>query len=159
VSRIADFDDDGGMARVGALARVVSVLLALAEGACATVPLASPQEDARAKTFQGSPGTALLYVYRNETVGYSIKMDLLLNGALIGQTARKTFVLAKLRPGVHRLQSVAENTTTLQVSVDPGKVYFVWQEVAWGFMYARSRLHLVDEATGKEGVLECKLVE
>jgi hypothetical protein len=88
-----------------------------------------------------------------------VKMDLLLNGRPIGQTAMKTYVVATLGPGFHRLDSVAESTSTLKISVNPGRVYYVWQEVTWGLLYARSRLHLVDERTGQAGVRECKLAD
>lgn len=137
----------------------IAALAAMTAAACASVPMASPRADARAKQFQPAPGTALLYVYRNETLGSGVKMDLLLNGRLIGQTARKTYVLATLQPGFHRLDSVASSTSTLKLSANPGRIYYVWQEVTWGLLYAGSRLQLVDEQTGQAGVRECKLAD
>ena len=51
----------------------------------------------------------------------------------------------------------AQITETLVVDAKPGRAYFVWQEVKVGFVAARTKLHLVDEATGKKGVGETSL--
>jgi hypothetical protein len=75
----------------------------------------------------------------------------------MGQTAANTYLYKEVAPGKHTLTSKAENTDTLEVEVLPGTVTFVWQEVKMGVLYARSKLRLVDEAQGKQGVQECKL--
>ena len=53
--------------------------------------------------------------------------------------------------------SEAENNSTLDLDVAAGKVYYVWQEVKMGIMYARNKLQLVDDPTGQVGVKESKL--
>jgi hypothetical protein len=47
--------------------------------------------------------------------------------------------------------------TTTPAARTPSQAY-VWQEVKMGVMYARNKLTLVDEATGKAGVNECSLI-
>jgi hypothetical protein len=37
------------------------------------------------------------------------------------------------------------------------KLYYIWQEVKMGMMYARNKLHLVNESQGQKGVLESEL--
>jgi hypothetical protein len=130
----------------------------LASG-CASVPMASPERDSAAKSFSVKPGKANIYVYRNESMGAAIRMTLALDDKLVGSTAAKTYVLLEVNPGKHTLISKAENDSTLTVSAAPGRNYFVWQEVKMGVFGARSALQLVDEATGKAGVAECKLIE
>lgn len=138
---------------VGALAAVV-----LASG-CASVQMASPEMDGSAKAYAVKPNKANIYVYRNEVMGAAIKMPVVLNGRIVGDTASKTFLLLEVDPGSHTLVSKTENDSVLKVDAVAGRNYFVWQEVKMGMFAARSNLQLVDEATGKAGVSECKLIE
>src|SRR5262249_10831871 len=136
----------------------VFAFVVLASG-CASVQMASESMDASAKTYAVKPGMANVYVYRNETMGSAIKMPVALDGRLVGDTAAKTFMLLEVSPGSHTILSKTENDSTVTVNAVAGRNYFVWQEVKMGMMAARSQLQLVDEATGKAGVAECKRVE
>ena len=126
---------------------------------CASVPMATPEQDAAARNFAVKPDMANIYVYRNETMGAAIKMPVALNGKLVGDTASKTFLKLEVSPGKHTLLSKTENDSSLTIDAIAGRNYFVWQEVKMGAFAARSLLQLVDEATGKAGVAECKLIE
>jgi hypothetical protein len=139
--------------------RLTCVLgLALAVTGCATVPLASAEDDARMKSFEVPPDAALVYLYRNEFFGNGVHMDVSLDGYPSGQTVWGTFMVWEVWPGHHRLLSQAENDAELDIVVAPGQRYFVWQEVKMGVLYARSRLHLVSEYEGRKGLRDCKLV-
>lgn len=129
---------------------------ALASG-CASVQMASPEMDTSAKSYAVKPNKANIYVYRNEVFGAAIKLPVLLNGRAVGDTASKTFMLLEVDPGSHTIVSKGESDATLKVDAAGGRNYFVWQEVKMGLMSARSLLQVVDEATGKAGVAECKL--
>jgi PBP1b-binding outer membrane lipoprotein LpoB len=137
----------------GALAAVV-----LASG-CATVDMASTEMDTSAKNYAVKPNKANIYVYRNEVFGAAIKIPVLLNGRAVGDTASKTFMVLEVEPGSHTIVSKAEKDATVKVSASAGRNYFVWQEVKMGMWQAGSMLHLVDEATGKAAVAECKLIQ
>lgn len=114
--------------------------------------------DDEAKQFSTTEDKSGLYIYRNETFGAAIKMPVSLDGKLLGQTAAKTYFHTEVEPGDHTINSVTENTSSLRINTRPGQNYYVWQEVKMGLFTARSRLHLVDEAKGKEDVLACKLI-
>jgi hypothetical protein len=126
---------------------------------CASVPMASDEKDVAAKTFKVQPGKSNIYVYRNESMGGAVKMEIDLDGKQVGTTAAKTYLLLTVDPGKHTLVSHAESDSTLAVDTKPGKNHFVWQEVKMGALYARSKLQLVDEKTGMAGIGECKLIE
>lgn len=126
---------------------------------CASVPMASSERDAQSKTFSAKPDKANVYVYRNESIGAAVKMDLDVDGKSIGQTVAKSYFAVEVTPGKHTLISKAENDSVLEVDTQAGKNYFIWQEVKMGLLYARNRLQLVDDTTGKAGVSECKLIE
>lgn len=121
--------------------------------------MASDAQDVRAKTFQTDPQKANLYIYRNETFGAAIRMTVLVDGQHAGDTAAQTYILRSVAPGRHTIVSKSENDSTLTVDAVAGRNYFVWQEIKMGFMSGRSELQLVDEATGRKAVGECKLVE
>lgn len=126
---------------------------------CASVPMASPERDSQAKTFGVKPDKSNIYIYRNESMGGAVKLPVVLDGKIVGDTAAKTFMLLEVNPGKHRLVSKGETDSALEMVTQPQKNYFVWQEVKMGTWAASSKLQLVDEATGKAGVAECKLAE
>lgn len=135
------------------------VIAAILATGCASVQMASEEKDIAAKTFAVNQGKANIYVYRNETMGAAVKMPVALNGKLVGDTAAKTYMKLEVPPGEHTLLSKTENDAMVRVNAAAGKNYFVWQEVKMGMFAARSALQLVDEATGKAAVNECKLIQ
>ncbi len=124
---------------------------------CASVQMGDSQVDAKLKTFTPPKDKAALYVYRNETFGAALKMTMLLDGKILGDTASKTYLYAELEPGKHRLISKTENDSVLDFEAIAGKIYYVWQEVKMGLWQARSQLQMMDEKTGQAGVLESQL--
>lgn len=141
------------------IALIGAVMAATLLTGCASVPKASPELDARAKTFAVAPGKANIYLYRNESMGGAVKMDVSLDGKAMGQTSAQTYFMFEVAPGKHIIASRAENEVMQEVIAQAGKNYFIWQEVKMGVMYARNKLNLVDEATGRAGVAECSLIE
>jgi len=139
------------------LAASALAVVVLASG-CASVQMAPESMDTSAKAYTVKPSKANIYVYRNEQMGAAIKMPVVLNGKLVGDTAAKTFILLEVDPGSHTLISKTENDSVIKLDAVAGRNYFVWQEVKMGMFAARSNLQLVDEATGKAGVGECRLI-
>ncbi len=134
---------------------VALLLLSIVSG-CASVPMASSDEDAKAKSFTVPANKSSIYVYRNESFGGAIPMTVSLDGKLAGQSGPKTYFMWEVEPGSHEVASIAENTSTLKLNTEAGKVYYVWQEVKMGLWMPRSLLQEVDPETGKKGVAECK---
>jgi Protein of unknown function (DUF2846) len=136
---------------------ITLAVVVLAICGCASVPMGDPQQDAALKTFKTAPDKAGIYIYRNESMGAAVKMDVAVDGEPIGQTAAKTYLFKEVSPGKHTVTSSAENTDTLEVDVKQGTLAYVWQEVKMGLLYARTKLHLVTEEEGKKGVEETSL--
>jgi len=137
----------------------VALLFAALMSGCASVPMASVDDDAKAKSFAVRADKSSIYVYRNESLGGAIPMTVALNGKVAGQSAMLTYFLFEVDPGSHEVSSIAENTSTLKLNTEAGKAYYVWQEVKMGMWMARSQLQQVDEPTGRKGVSECKRVQ
>lgn len=124
---------------------------------CASVPMAPQSADSAAKAFKADSAKANIYIYRNETFGAALKMPVTLDGASIGQTAANTYIFQQVAPGSHTITSQGKDS--LSIDAKAGNNYFVWQEVKMGLVSGGSKLHLVDEAKGKAGVAECKLIQ
>lgn len=138
---------------------VLASLALLALGGCASVPMASPQQDAAAKQFTVPAGQSRIYLYRNETFGGAITIDVTLDGKKMATTAPMTYFVWDVAPGKHTIVSKSENDATLTLDTQAGQPYFVWQEIKLGFLTPRSLLHKVDVTTGKTAVKECKLAK
>lgn len=136
---------------------LASMILTLTMIGCASVPMGDPKQDASLKTFNPKPDVAGIYIYRNESMGAAVRMDVEIDGQPIGQTAAHTYFYKELPPGKHIVTSKAENSDTIEFDTVAGKLYFIWQEVKMGLLYARTKLHLVSEEEGKKGVLDSKL--
>lgn len=121
------------------------------QGRCASVPMASVEKNAAAKSFAVKAGKPNIYVYRNESMGAAFKLPLFVDGRAVGDTAAKIFLLLEVAPGNHTLVSKGEYDSVLPLTTSPGKNYYVWQEVKIGLFGPRSALQLVDEATGRAG--------
>lgn len=124
---------------------------------CASVPMGDAQQNQALKEFKVAPDKSAIYVYRNETFGAAVRMDVSVDDMVLGKTAAKTYLYKEVAPGKHTVTSSAENTDTVEVDVKPGAIAYIWQEVKMGFMYARTKLHIVSEEQGKKGVQETDL--
>ncbi|MFC1542589.1 DUF2846 domain-containing protein [Pseudomonadota bacterium] len=138
-------------------------LLPLALGAltllsgCASVPMASLDEDKDAKKFTASSDKSNIYFYRNESIGGAIAMTVSLDGRMAGKTGPQTYFLWRVDPGKHEVASHTENTAKIVLDTKAGNNYYVWQEVKMGMWAPRSQLHEVNAERGQKAVKECKM--
>lgn len=126
---------------------------------CASVPMGDPSHDMALKKFQAPQSQAGIYIYRNESFGAAVTMDVEIDGKQIGSTAANTYLYKIVKPGKHTITSKAENDDTIEVNVKAGTLSYIWQEVKMGFLFARTKLNLVNDTTGKKGVLETSLAK
>lgn len=135
---------------------VAALAMAVLAG-CASVPKGDPAQDAALKAFQVAPDQSGIYIYRNESFGAAVTMDVAIDGQAVGQTGANTYLYKQVAPGKHTVTSSAENTSTLEVDAQPGRLVYIWQEVKMGMISARTQLHEVSETQGKSGVGETSL--
>ena len=140
--------------------RFISILFAifaLFAAGCASIPMADQAADKVAKNFTAPPGMSRIYVYRNEGFGAAVTMDVFIDGRKLGQTVSTTYLVADVAPGSHAIMGKSENESFINLTTVAGRIYYVWQEVKMGLMYARNELKLMDDRAGQAGVLECNL--
>ena len=104
----------------------IAIIIASSLIGCASVPMGDAKKDAALKTFSVPADKAGNYVYRNESIGAAVKMDVELDGQPIGQTAAKTYLYKEVAPGTHTISSKAENTDSVQIDAKPGTLNFIW---------------------------------
>ncbi|HEY8939241.1 MAG TPA: DUF2846 domain-containing protein [Cellvibrio sp.] len=131
--------------------------LALTTG-CASVQKASPAEDIAAKTFKSNPDYSRVYIYRNEALGAALSMPVTVDGKLAGNTGPKSFFKFDLPAGKHVFTSQGKKST-LNLTTENGKIYYIWQEVKMGAMSGGSELQVVDQNVGQKGVKQCVLIK
>ena len=136
-------------------------LLALLLSGCASVPMGSIENDAKAKTFSApSPGTAGLYIYRNSAVGQALTKSLSIDGKSIGNSANKVYFYKEVPPGTHTIATESEfSDNTLEIAVEAGKLYFIRQYIKLGLFVGGANLEVVTEDVGKKDVLECSIAQ
>ena len=140
------------------IATVLAVIAALALSGCASVPMADSSQDVSAKTFAAPRDKAGVYIYRNETFGAAVKMDVFVDGRPLGETVAKSYFYVEVEPGARTVMGKSENESSVSFQALAGRLYFIWQEVKMGFLYARNELKLVDEKEGRAGVLESQRI-
>jgi hypothetical protein len=138
---------------------VVLALSAICATACAaSVPMAPKSVEQSSKTFQPPPGKANLYAYRPSQFKLSaVSVSVTLNGQSFGMLGVGTYLYAAVSPGQYTLLSASEEEAPAVVVVEAGQNYFFQQEIAFGSSAARTALIRVDEAQGREAVLESEM--
>jgi len=126
---------------------------------CASVQMASNEEDSAAKAFNVTPEKSTIYLFRDEFMGAAVTMDVYLDGKFQGFTGANTYFVWVVDPGEHEIKSIAENDEVVNLTTEPGKIYYIWQEVKMGIMSGRNKLTIVDEERGKKGVNASKLID
>jgi len=139
---------------------LAAVLVALVSG-CASVPMASLEEDAARKEFNApTDGKAGLYIYRNSNFGSAVKKNIYVDQQFIGQTAPMVYHYVELDEGEHIVTTESEfGNNDILLKAESGVNYFVRAFMKMGLMVAGADIEEVDEAEGKKGVMACKLAK
>jgi hypothetical protein len=130
--------------------------------ACQTVPhpdLASTDLDNQSKQFQAKANVATVYIYRSELNNGYIPIPIEINGKIVGNTKSQTYLYQELPPGKYKVVAQADNVSTLDMELEAGKVYYVWQSMDYNNKgFVRSSLMKVSDKQGQEGVRLSKLI-
>lgn len=140
---------------------MASLLAVTLLSGCATVPMADKAQDASLKEFQKpAENKAGLYIYRDTFAGQALKKNLYINGKLIGETANKTFFYREVDAGKYVISTESEfSENDLELTVEPGKHYFVEQYIKLGVFVGGAGLKLVDTENGMKAVKKCSLAK
>lgn len=117
---------------------------------CAAVPLASSMEDAEAKNFKASmTGKAQVYVVRRHTTKYQKISEIVLNGKPVATLGPETYTVLNLDPGDYTLIASTDDKSVLQLTVLPGKNYYVKYNLTQWLGTLSGKLMVANERDGQ----------
>jgi len=139
-------------------ASLVGVLFA---SGCASVPMASAEQDASLKKFvEPTSDKAGLYIYRNSLVGQALKKNVYVDGEFLGETANKVYFYQEVAPGEHEISTESEfSDNAIKFRAEGGTNYFARQYIKMGVFVGGAGVEMVSEEEGKKNVLESKLAK
>jgi peptide subunit release factor 1 (eRF1) len=128
---------------------------------CASVPMASLKDDAKAKEFLNPANDKSgIYIYRNTFVGQALKKNVFIDRLLVGETANKVYFYKKITPGKHIISTESEfSDNKIELVTKGGINYFIEQYIKMGVFVGGANLKIISEAEGKKAVLECQLAK
>lgn len=89
---------------------------------------------------------ARIYLFRPSIIASAIRMPIQQKGIPIGQTGPKGMLVWDVPPGLVVVTAQAENLAALAIPATAGQSYYVWQRMTTGWLYARTKMVLLDEA-------------
>lgn len=101
-------------------------------------------------TGTATADTALIYVIRTTMFGNKVQTKLAVDGEWKGVNRGNNYFFFTLKPGEHYFCGRAENRTTLVLSVEAGKTYYLAQTIHMGAWKARTDLVVEDDANGEK---------
>ena len=133
---------------------VGALVTAAALGACASVPMASPDADIQAKQFQPpSAGQATLYVFREGMLSAGMAVNASVGQRTLGQLGADSYFRVDVQPSDYDMRCGAtENSSSTTVSIATGETRFV--EIATRF--ARCTILEVTEQQGRSAIAHGK---
>ena len=140
----------------------LSILLsALYLSGCASVPLASKEEDNSQKEFkQPSNDKSGIYIYRKANLGMALKKTIKVNGKEICETADSTYFYLTVAPGQHLLQTESEiGYNDAELNTVGGENYYIKQWLRPGLIVGGAHLSIMDKEQAQKDIQSLKLID
>ncbi len=106
---------------------------------CTSWKLSGPSATALQPGSPTPAGTAKVCVFRTALVAIAMTFPTRDNGTLVGATSGPTYFCYLAEPGEHEVVVEADNVETARLLAEPGKSYFLKQEVDFIFGYVKCR--------------------
>lgn len=138
----------------------LALLLLVTLGACATVPMASTQEDQEAKRFdRPAPDKGALYIYRSGWMGSARAIDVAIVGGATAELATNTYLRLEGPPGAIGIDCrYGDKTSGGQVQITDGQTRYVEVSVKVGLWMPGCEIAEVSPDQGRAAVLASRRV-
>ena len=136
-------------------ALLIALALALTLTGCQQLP-PSP-EDLQAKKFEAVPDNAVIYLARDAPDFSPLQSQASVGDKMMLKTYPGTYYRWEVPAGRHTITGFGEDSGTITVQGEPGKIYFVQQRVV-GMLVPSSHFELVGEAQGRAAVMRAVLL-
>lgn len=111
------------------------------------------------KFAEASAAAATVYFVRPATLGKAVKIWAFVDRTPMGVTKGKMYTFTKVEPGKHLFWAKAENVSALELTLEPGKTYYLKKQVKMGAMKARVKLTTIGKDEWETVVGKCKYSE
>lgn len=135
--------------------RRLLILIALGLAGCVQLPLTP--EDLEARKFEAVPGKAVIYVVRDYLDFSNEQAPIYIGENLLPATYPGTYFRLVVPAGKHTIVGYGQDSGTITVEVQQGRIYFVQQRVTH-LGVTNSGFALVSEAQGRAAVLRSVLL-
>ena len=135
--------------------RALLATLALALAGCAG--LAPESRDSAAKEFRPLPDKGVIYLVRGEPLYSDRPVPVWLGDFRMLITYPDTFFRWEVPPGVHRITGHDADFGTITVAAEPGRVYFVMQQLS--YRHDISYFTMIEELEGRTAVRRAALLK
>jgi hypothetical protein len=146
-----------------ALPVLLTLLACAALAGCAksggTTPPAELPGETVARQFDPVPDKSVIYLVRDRGDVWQFGVKVQLDGKPMGETQPMTYFRWEVAPGEHVIVSETTPPAVLELSTEPGGLYYVWQDINSGQLRAPSRLEQVDMYTAKETMATAVLLK
>ena len=141
--------------------RLVVVTSILLLSAITTVPAGEYFVKHKGDKRQGTPteSEALVYVFRPASVGAGVKTWTFADDQFLGVSRAKGFYYGLVPAGAHVVWAKAENTSGLEVDLQPDQTYYFKTAIKMGWGKARVKLIQIDEAEAQKYLKKCSYTE
>ena len=139
--------------------RIVLTMLLASFLVAGCANLAPPETDTLAKLMQPVSDKAVVYLFRNEPASAPWQITVRMDGKEMGETRANTYFRWVIEPGRHVITSEADNEAGLVLDAEPGRIYYVWQDIQFGFFQPRTELQLVDQQTAEIALRSCYMLQ
>jgi hypothetical protein len=138
------------------LARMSRVfMLAILLAGCTPLPL-TPQ-DLEARKFEVVPDKAVIYMVRDSLDFSNVEAPIYIGKKLLLTTYPGTYYRWVVPAGKHTIVGYGQDSGTITVQVEQGRIYFVQQRVSH-ISVTNSAFELVSESQGRAAVLRSVLL-
>lgn len=126
---------------------------------CASIPMDSPDTDAKSKAFPTPPADqAGLYIYRDSYIGQGLKMKVKIDGKVIGETLNHVYFYRLIAPGQHVIATESEfSDNTLDLIAVSGQNYYIRQSMKIGIFLGGANLKLMQESIAQDHLQKSSL--
>ena len=103
-----------------------------------------------------NPEMARIYVMRPSSFAFAAFMAILDGERAIGKLGPNSYLCWEREPGKTEIASDSENVSTVTLTVEKGKTYYIKQTMKVGWNSPRSAMELVSEEDGRSMLKHCK---
>jgi hypothetical protein len=117
------------------------------------------QAEAMARLFKPVPGKAVIYLVRDRGDVWTQDVVMYLDGREMGASEPMSYFRWEVEPGAHVIAADTIPPAVLEVSTEPGGLYYVWQDINPGHLRAPTALRLVDQTTARTTIATSVLLQ